>query len=270
MSTTPRDAHPDIDLFLRHLGDERNMSTHTVRNYGVDLAQFHAHLSEEGRTPDFPGEITHLDVRAFMSRLDDRGSSRQTVARKIAALRSFFKFLNRRGVMEQNPARAVHTPRLEKRLPSVLTVPEMERLLAAPETGTFTGARDRAILELLYSAGLRTFELVGLDHDDVDLERRSLRTRGKGMRERVNPVGRYAVASLESYIDLKRRHFGAARLKQGVLRRARKHHCRRHVHDMSEARVVQARSARFDNLIDYYAAYNLRVGQSEAPRQGHG
>lgn len=193
------------------------MSEHTVRNYGVDLAQFFAHLDEMGQLELFPEQVTHLMIRSFMADLGDKGVSRQTVARKIAALRSFYKFLMRRGRMETNPARAVHTPKLEKKIPTFLTISMMERLLAAPEGGTFIGSRDKAILELIYSAGLRSFELVGLDHEDIDLERRLLRLKGKGMKERINPVGRFAVAALEEYLEHKRRHPDAARFDQNAV-----------------------------------------------------
>ncbi len=206
MSTLSRINHPDVTEFLQYLNCERNMSEHTVRNYGVDLAQFLTHLHDTGQSRFFPEDVSLVMIRGFMAELGEKGVSRQTVARKIAALRSFFKFMQRRGRMAVNPARAVHTPKLEKKIPTFLTVAMMERLLAAPEGGTFIGARDKAILELIYSAGLRSFELVGLDHADIDLDRRVLRLRGKGMKERINPVGRFAVAALEEYLVFKRAH----------------------------------------------------------------
>ena len=187
------------------------MSEHTVRNYGVDLAQFLSHMVESGEAEAFPDNVTHVMIRAFMAELGEKGVSRQTVARKIAALRSFYKYLQRIGRVSVNPARVVHTPKLEKKIPTFLTVSMMERLLAVPEGGTFTGSRDKAILELIYSAGLRSFELVGLDHADIDMERRVLRLRGKGMKERINPVGRYAVAALEDYLRHKESHHDRAR-----------------------------------------------------------
>lgn len=211
VSTLSRINHADITEFLTYLGRERNMSEHTVRNYGVDLAQFLFHLSEEGKAHEFPENVTHVMIRGFMAELSEKGVSRQTVARKIAALRSFYKYMQRLGRVAVNPARIVHTPRLEKKIPVFLSVGMMEKLLAVPEGGTFTGARDKAILELIYSAGLRSFELVGLDHADIDLERRILRLRGKGMKERVNPIGRYAVAALEEYLRHKETHPDRAR-----------------------------------------------------------
>mgnify|MGYP006301482709 CR=1 FL=1 len=206
MSTLTDANDGAIHSFLLYLSQERNMSAHTVRNYGVDLAQFHAFLAETDRAEHFPEGVTHLLIRGFMAQLDERGMSKQTVARKVAALRSFYKFLMKRGRVQANPAQSVRTPKLEKRLPKYLTVQEVERLLGTPDASTFMGARDRAILELLYSAGLRTFELVGLNVDDIDLERQTLRTRGKGKKERVNPVGRYAVQAIEGYLQMRREH----------------------------------------------------------------
>ncbi len=211
MSTLSRTNQPDILEFLNYLALERNMSEHTVRNYGVDLAQFHGHLVDNGMVADFPEKVSHHQIRSFMAELGEKGASRQTVARKIAALRSFYKYLNRNGRVDSNPARVVHTPKLEKKIPTFLTISMMERLLATPEGGTFIGSRDKAILELIYSAGLRSFELVGLDHEDIDLERRVLRLRGKGMKERINPVGRYAMTALEEYLHFKTTHHDRAR-----------------------------------------------------------
>jgi integrase/recombinase XerC len=206
VSSQPEHCREVVEAFLAYLRDERNMSEHTIRNYRVDLDQFVECLVDRGEDGVFPESVTHHHIRAFLARLDERGVSKPTVARKIAALRSFFKYLVRRGRVDANPAVAIRTPKLDKKLPSCLSIEEVERLLAAPPLDTLAGVRDRAILELLYSAGLRTFELVGLEHDDVDLERRRLRLRGKGMKERINPIGSYAVRALETYIQKKSTH----------------------------------------------------------------
>ncbi|MDR2391501.1 MAG: tyrosine recombinase, partial [Planctomycetota bacterium] len=185
---------------------ERNMSEHTGRNYGVDLAQFVEYLKDIGLGEIFPDKVDHARIRSFMAALSEKGVSRQTVARKIAALRSFYKFQQRRGHVEINPARTVRTPKPDKKIPVFLTIDMMERLLAAPDKGAFAGSRDRAMLELVYSAGLRSFELVGLNHEDIDMDRRLLRLRGKGLKERINPIGRYAAEALGSYLSLKAGH----------------------------------------------------------------
>ncbi|MBN2713113.1 MAG: tyrosine recombinase XerC [Planctomycetes bacterium] len=209
--------HAAIDEFLGYLTTERNMSSHTIRNYGVDLSQFYAYLLESGEGDGFPGGVSHLSVRNFMGCLDDKGLSKQSVARKVAALRSFYKFMMKRGMVDSNPAMSVRTPKLDKKLPSFLTISEVEKLLEAPEANTFTGCRDKAILELLYSAGLRTFELVGLNGDDLDFDRQVLRTRGKGMKDRINPIGKYAMAALNCYIDMKNAHPDRMRFDKDAL-----------------------------------------------------
>ncbi len=212
MSTLSDVNHEAINSFLAYLQSERGMSEHTVRNYGVDIAQFYSYLQGENAAATFPGGVTHLAIRDFLAQLDKREVSKQTLARKVAALRGFYKFLLSRGMVETNPASAVRTPKVEKKLPAVLRLDEVERLLAAPSADGFIGVRDKAILELLYSAGLRTCELVALDHCDVDLQNRYLRTRGKGKKERINPIGSYACAALEVYLEKKREHPAAVRL----------------------------------------------------------
>lgn len=209
--------HEAVESFLQYLERERNMSTHTIRNYGVDLSQFCSYLQESGEMPLFPARITHLSVRGFMAQMDEKGLSKQSVARKVAALRSFYKFLMKRGLVDNNPALSVRTPKLEKKIPTFLSISEVERLLTMPDITKFIGARDKAILELLYSAGLRTFELVGLNNEDVDLERQVLRMRGKGMKERVNPIGRYAVEALQVYILKRDTHSERSRFDPDAL-----------------------------------------------------
>ncbi|MCX7935187.1 MAG: site-specific integrase, partial [Planctomycetota bacterium] len=122
--------HDAINSFLAYLQSERGMSEHTVRNYGVDIAQFYSYLQAENAAADFPHGVTHLAIRDFLARLDSRNVSKQTLARKVAALRSFYKFLMKRGLAEANPALAVRTPKVEKKLPTVLRLDEIERLLA--------------------------------------------------------------------------------------------------------------------------------------------
>lgn len=217
MSSKKALPHQTIGDFLEYLARERNMSAHTTRNYGVDLSQFYEYLAENDITDEFPVGITHEDVRGFMASLDERGVSKQTVARKIAAMRSFYRFLMQRNLCPHNPALMVRTPKLEKKLPTCLSISQVEKLLGTPDVSAFTGVRDRAILELLYSAGLRTFELIGLDTEDVDLDRQILRTRGKGMKERVNPIGRYAVEAIQSYMDAKAAHPDRARFDRKAL-----------------------------------------------------
>lgn len=197
---------PEIRQFLQYLKVERNVSEHTLRNYRVDLEQFVLFLVESGTESVFPANVTHLTVRGFLARMEERGVSTRTVARKLAALRSLYKFLCREQIVTVNPLSCIRTPRIEKKLPNYLTIAQMERLLDMPNLNRFDGVRDRAIMELLYSAGLRTCELVGLNADDVDLENMTIRTLGKGNKERINPIGTYAAAAVRKYIDAKRFH----------------------------------------------------------------
>jgi len=217
VSTLDQVTHKTIIEYLEYLAQERNMSDHTVRNYGVDLVQFYAYLVESGDADLFPTEITHGLIRGFLSLLDEKGVSKQTAARKIAAIRSFFKHLVNTGVIKQSPAQVLKTPKLDKKLPTFLTIAEVEKLMRAPDPNTFHGARDRAILELLYSAGLRTFELVGLDLVDLDVARMEIRTRGKGDKERINPVGRIAIESILRYLHLRNSHPDHAKMQSKAL-----------------------------------------------------
>ncbi|MHC4885244.1 MAG: site-specific tyrosine recombinase/integron integrase [Planctomycetota bacterium] len=206
MAVRSHECHPVVNDFLRYLAHERNMSEHTIRNYAVDLEQFVQYLTGAGSLADFPGGLTHLAVRGFLAELEESKISKRTAARKLAALRSLYKYLLRQGTVTENPVATIRTPRIDKRLPVYLTIPQVEALLNAPDLGAFIGLRDRAIMELLYSAGLRSFELVALNHDDVSFDRATVRARGKGKKERINPIGSYAVKALKEYLAVKETH----------------------------------------------------------------
>jgi len=206
-----------IAEFLAHIEAERNFSPHTVRSYLADLHQFcqflaaddgHAELAADD-LPDLadvrPGRLTErllalepLTVRAYLAMMRNSGYAKATIARKLASLRSFYKHLVRTERIEASPVSVVRTPRQDKRLPTFLDVPQMEALLSAPDTSTPAGARDRAILETLYSAGLRISELVGLDVGDVDEFSGAVRIAGKGRKERLAPLGGRAAEAIEA------------------------------------------------------------------------
>ena len=217
MSVNGEKNHITIQEFLEYIQLERNLSEHTVRNYGVDLSQFYGYLLAQGSGDSFPYGVENTAIRGFMAELTVKGISKQTIARKTAALRSFYKFLQKRGKMSTNPAQNIRTPKLEKKLPVFLSVEDVENLLSMPELDSFIGLRDKAILELLYSAGLRTFELVGLNHEDIDLAQQTIRSRGKGMKERINPIGKYATFALQQYIQEKYRHPDYIRFDQSAV-----------------------------------------------------
>jgi len=193
-----------IAAFLRHLDRERNASPHTVRAYGEDLEQFVSHLREELGREARPADVDHLMIRAFLARLHRDGLKKTSAARKLAALRSFFRYLCREGTLARNPARALFSPRLERRIPSHLDESEVGHLLDVPGDGD-AALRARAILELLYATGIRCAELVGLDVAEVDLESRMLRVLGKGRKERIVPFGTRAAAALRAYLPARTR-----------------------------------------------------------------
>lgn len=195
-----------VGSFLEYLGVERGASPHTLRSYATDLTEFTAFLAAE-KIDGFAGADSRA-VRAFLAHLHRRRLSKATIARKLAAVRSCFRFLARRGALEVNPARQVRSPRLGRRLPSVLPKDEATQLLDAVPEPTAAGARDRALLELLYASGLRVAEGCGLDLDDLDEARRTVRVLGKGDKERVVPVGETALEALDAYLAMRGRQRG--------------------------------------------------------------
>jgi integrase/recombinase XerC len=190
----------------------RNASRRTIEAYEADLEQFAASVQARGEGGRFPARLEKLDVRAFLAELAAGGASRRTQARKLASIRSFFKYLNRTGAAIQNPAAAVRTPRLDKPLPSFLSVDEVNGLIGAASMDdggddSFR-LRDRAILEILYGGGLRVGELVGMNDADLDLAAGVVRVRGKGKKERMAPIGRSAIAAIRDYAAERRRTRG--------------------------------------------------------------
>jgi len=185
--------------FLLHLERERNASPNTVRAYGEDLAQFASYLRRELGRPARPADVTHLLVRGFLAELHQRGLSKASSARKLAGLRSFFRYLCREGRLEHNPARALSTPRQPKRIPEVLDEAQAAALVELPGAGT-AAVRGRAILELLYGTGIRCAEAMALDVAELDLDARMVRVLGKGRKERIVLFGRRAQAALADWL----------------------------------------------------------------------
>ena len=183
-----------IEKFIRYLKVERGASEHTIRAYRKDLEVFaeRAKLPLEGIEP--------LDIRGFIAEQISNGLNKTTVCRRLATLRSFFRFLNREGLIKSNPAKIVSTLKTPHMLPKFLTVDEVFSLVEKPEGIGFYTARDRAILELLYSSGIRVSELSGLDFDDLNTKIGFIKVRGKGKKERIVPVGRKAIDALKTYI----------------------------------------------------------------------
>ena len=194
-----------IAEFTKYLVGEKNASPNTVSAYLNDLAQFDAFLRETGHACDESGvQIDRLDrlaVRSFMGRLYEQSNSGTTMGRKLSALSSFFKFLCREGYLKTNFAKTIPIPKKVNKLPSHLSVDEVFRLLDLPQADSFSGARDRAILELFYGTGVRISELVGLSPDNFRLEQRSVKVRGKGNKERLLPLGKKTVGAIKNYLE---------------------------------------------------------------------
>jgi integrase/recombinase XerC len=194
--------------FFEHLRYERNASEHTLRNYRIDLTQFHDHLAPPdpatGARRDFDiRQIDHITIREWLSALYTANKQKSSIARKIAALRTFFQFLVREGVVEANPAKLVSTPRLDKKLPSHLSVEDVVRFIETPDTQTDLGKRDRAILEMLYGTGVRVSELTKLNLRDIDFKNKMVKVTGKRRKQRVVPFGDPALHALVEYLQVR-------------------------------------------------------------------
>lgn len=193
----------DVQAFLRHLRMERNASELTLKSYSDDFESFAEYLRDRvGRIPD-TAELTIHILRGYVTYLHECDYARSTIARRLACLRSFFKFTTREGITASNPAKALRTPRTGRKLPHFLTTEQVAALLEAPPANDAMGLRDRAILETIYSAGLRVAELVSLNVSDWDRGANILRVLGKGKKERIAPVGSYAARALERWLEVR-------------------------------------------------------------------
>ena len=188
-----------VDEYLLHLSATRGASQHTLRSYRGDLRGLLEHL--ERAEIDDAANVTPRTLRGYLADLDDRGLARASIQRKLSAARSFFKQLQREGHLEVDPTSGLRQARSRRPLPGSLSVEEIESLLEAPDTQTSAGRRDRALLELCYSAGTRAAEVVGINRGDLDFQREVVRVRGKGRKERLAPLGSHAAAALRSYLN---------------------------------------------------------------------
>jgi len=188
-----------IKKFADYLEAEKNYSEHTLRSYIADLSELSDFLGNK-----HPGNITHLDLRRFLALLRDRNCSRRTIVRKLAAIRSFFRFLYREKIVTVNPADSVFTPKLDKRLPEYLDTQNIIKLITSPAGGDLYGLRDRAVLEVLYSSGIRVSELVSLDCGDIDMISGVIKVKGKGKKERMAMLGTDAQHALRAYLRERR------------------------------------------------------------------
>lgn len=188
-----------VEAFMLYLRLEKNASHHTVKSYREDIERFIEFAQQQGIGEVLFTHVTTILIRGYLASLKQNNYARTTIARRIAALRSFFRFLCREELLESNPFSAIHTPKLEKRLPVFLDEIEIKDLLTLPANDNL-GRRDAAILELLYASGVRVAELTNLKLADVDLGNRFILVMGKGLKERIVPVGRIASRVLEYYL----------------------------------------------------------------------
>ena len=190
-----------IRRFLRYLDAERNASEFTIKSYKDDLEAFKYFFEyEDGSYPD-ARDFRSSDLREFVSQMAEAGYARSTIARRLATLRSFFKFCQREALIDENPAKPLRNPRKHRQLPHFLSTDEIGLLLNAPDLSDQLGVRDRAMLETIYSGGLRVSELVGLNYSDLELDEGLIRVRGKGKKERFSPLGSYALDALNSWLS---------------------------------------------------------------------
>lgn len=199
---------PTIARFLRYMATERNASALTIKAYREDLMAFAEWVDGSAMAGQKLDAMSPQGLRAFQAALQQAGYARSTISRKLASLRSFFKFAMREGLASTNPAKPLRNPRQNRKLPHVLTGAEIGRLLSTPPADDPAGLRDRAILETMYSAGLRVSELVALRDGDLDFGQSIIRVRGKGRKERISPLGSFAIAAISAYV--KRRNRSAA------------------------------------------------------------
>ena len=191
------DACELVDRFINHLLIERGMSTHTVRAYAGDLDKY---LEWAQRVGVDPITLTHRQLRLYLAELDRAKYARSTVARRLSAVRSFFRYLATEGIVTSDPSAVIMSPKVPSTLPRIMPTEDLRLLLDAPDAGTPVGIRDRAILELLYAAGLRVSEACSLELSGIDLSQGQVTVLGKGSKERTVPVHRFACERLRDYL----------------------------------------------------------------------
>jgi site-specific recombinase XerD len=237
----PAAWHVAVDLLVEHVQLERGRREATVTAYRADALDLARTCVAWGI--EHPGEVGRLTLRRYLAAQAERGLTRATSARRSSVIRTWFALLARRGVVAEDPAALLESPRAGRPLPRVLRVDEVDRLLVAPDADTPAGCRDRALLELLYASGARVSEACGLDLDALDLVQRQVRLTGKGGHERIVPLGTPAVAALRRYLEAARPHLLGDEMTNAVLLGARGQRL-----GTRDARTIVARTARAAGL----------------------
>jgi integrase/recombinase XerC len=253
-----------LELFLKFLALNRNVSPNTVRAYASDISRFLEHTaSVRGTTPEElkPSALDRMAIRNFLGSLHTGGRSRSTSARKLAAIRTFLRYLRREEVVADDEAALIAAPKREVRMPAHLSETEMSHLLEMPDTSDPLGRRDRAILELFYASGLRLSELAGLDLEDVNLSARMVRVLGKGSRERLVPFNSSTAAAIKRYLPDRQRLFQESADAGTQPPRARRRPARQALFVNYRGTPLSTRS--IDRLVRrYVAACSTRLGIS--------
>jgi len=195
--------HHSFGEFMDYLETEKRASVHTLRSYEVDLALYRGYLAEVDGDGADPTRVGPMGLRRYSAWLNGRGYAPSTVARRLASLRSYFRYLRRQGLVASDPSAGLRNPKQPRRLPRLLRIDEVVRLLEAVAVDTAAGVRDRAMLETLYGGGLRVSELVGLNVADLDGDQELVRVRGKGRRERLAPIGTMAADWLKRWLPMR-------------------------------------------------------------------
>jgi integrase/recombinase XerC len=191
-----------VEGFLQYLRAEKNCSEHTLQNYSKDILQFMDFI-EKQQIDDFL-EVSYLNVRTYLAKLNDQQYAKRSVARKLSAMRSFYLHLLREGVLKVNPFSYIKTPKQDKKLPQFMYMEQMKEMLNAPDAGTPIGLRDQALMETLYASGMRVSELVQLNLTSIDLSNGIVLVFGKGSKERYVPLGEHAIQAIKAYLQLGR------------------------------------------------------------------
>jgi len=191
-----------VENYLLHLKVERGLAKNTLESYRRDLAKFVRYLHRLGVLG--LGQVERREIMAFLEDLHSNGRAAATISRNLAAIRSFYSFLTQENLVDKNPSIELDSPKIPKRLPNILTVAEVNKLLSQPDANSASGKRDKAMLELLYATGIRVSELVDLNYSDVNLEMGFLRCLGKGSKERIVPMGATAMECVDTYFKLGR------------------------------------------------------------------
>lgn len=197
---TPLFSHA-CDLFLNHLKNVKNASVHTLRNYAIDLKTLQDYLEKENKGAISIQKIDRKDIRGFLAYLSAHQSSKRTIVRRLSSTRTFFKYLFSEKIIPHNPTEELETPKIDKKIPYSLTYDQIEQLFEMPDTSTYLGLRDRVIMELFYSSGIRVSELVGLNRSDIDMANLMLRIKGKGKKERIVPITKNAADWIRTYLE---------------------------------------------------------------------